>query len=518
MKKQVLILSSILLPLASFAQESVEPKMVEGVYALKISPNGKWVGSMAGDASIYNVQTGENVYYSNCLLGLGNTITDDGLAVGDANDVAALMKDGNIVFPESIGGTNYWFSDINAVTPDGSRICGILNNEAGAATTYVPFVADIDASGNVSEPTILPFPELDLFGAEPEFVTAVWISRDGKTVLGQVLDWRGQYTYPIYFTQADNGEWDYSLPSKSLFNPTGIVLPENPWLDEPEYPTPENFMTGARRQAYLEALENYSNGTGPEPFEADYMTPQEYEDFLECFSTYNAWYYANQQEINDYIVIYKEVLKTSPSFFDNEMALDPSGNFFMMRGGVTDAEYNVVSKVYKFGISDDSIEIYDTPTQEFFPSLILPNGTVVITKGQVDVPTSYLMLPGTEEFISMPDYFKNSYPSISEWMEETLPGGTGVVSINDSMTVFTGGLIPDQLETFDQDSDMYYSTYFILLGEAGIESIVAEPADGVYKVFNLNGVKVMETKDSSKVNSLPAGLYIVNGKKILLAK
>lgn len=55
-----------------------------------------------------------------------------------------------------------------------------------------------------------------------------------------------------------------------------------------------------------------------------------------------------------------------------------------------------------------------------------------------------------------------------------------------------------------------------LKGQAGIEGIVAEPADGVYKVYNLQGVKVLETKDASEINTLAKGIYIINGKKIAL--
>ena len=54
-----------------------------------------------------------------------------------------------------------------------------------------------------------------------------------------------------------------------------------------------------------------------------------------------------------------------------------------------------------------------------------------------------------------------------------------------------------------------------LTGDAGIENII-ENSDGIYRVYNLQGVKVLETTDASQVNSLPSGIYILNGKKILL--
>lgn len=52
-------------------------------------------------------------------------------------------------------------------------------------------------------------------------------------------------------------------------------------------------------------------------------------------------------------------------------------------------------------------------------------------------------------------------------------------------------------------------------GEAGVESIGAD-AEGAYKVYNLTGVKVLVTKDKSELSALPSGIYIVNGKKVIL--
>ena len=49
--------------------------------------------------------------------------------------------------------------------------------------------------------------------------------------------------------------------------------------------------------------------------------------------------------------------------------------------------------------------------------------------------------------------------------------------------------------------------------DAGVDGI-AEDADGVYKVYNIQGVKVLESKDAAALESLPKGVYIINGKKV----
>ena len=52
--------------------------------------------------------------------------------------------------------------------------------------------------------------------------------------------------------------------------------------------------------------------------------------------------------------------------------------------------------------------------------------------------------------------------------------------------------------------------------EAGIEQITTAPEDGIYRVYNLQGMKVLETPNAYELKNLPKGLYIVNGKKILM--
>ena len=52
--------------------------------------------------------------------------------------------------------------------------------------------------------------------------------------------------------------------------------------------------------------------------------------------------------------------------------------------------------------------------------------------------------------------------------------------------------------------------------DAGIEGIEMMHEDGIIKVFNPQGLKVLETKDASSLKQLPKGIYIVNGKKVMI--
>lgn len=48
---------------------------------------------------------------------------------------------------------------------------------------------------------------------------------------------------------------------------------------------------------------------------------------------------------------------------------------------------------------------------------------------------------------------------------------------------------------------------------SGINTIENDKPE-IYNVYNPQGVKVMETKDASSIDTLPTGIYIINGKKI----
>lgn len=50
---------------------------------------------------------------------------------------------------------------------------------------------------------------------------------------------------------------------------------------------------------------------------------------------------------------------------------------------------------------------------------------------------------------------------------------------------------------------------------AGVDALLGEDSS-LIKVFNPQGLKILETRDASLVNSLPHGIYIINGKKVKL--
>lgn len=58
----------------------------------------------------------------------------------------------------------------------------------------------------------------------------------------------------------------------------------------------------------------------------------------------------------------------------------------------------------------------------------------------------------------------------------------------------------------------------ILIGTSKIENLSTTQNDGILRVYNLQGVNVMNATDSKSLNSLEPGIYIVNGKKVAIRK
>ena len=72
---------------------------------------------------------------------------------------------------------------------------------------------------------------------------------------------------------------------------------------------------------------------------------------------------------------------------------------------------------------------------------------------------------------------------------------------------------------YDYESEEYYPEMRYTFGEytdvaAGVENVAADAvaADG-FTVYNLQGVPVLRSGSADQLRSLPAGLYIVNGRK-----
>ena len=503
------------------AQETA-PYIIPEAFAVRISQNGNYIVAqdIAGNAIVVNPKETEELWYGAYYPGNGNCVTNEGVLVGQSmeNSMAVVMKDLEGVVPLSL--TAYANSAFDAITPDGSRACGyVANPEVGVLS--IPFYCDIAPDGTVGEVNILPYPPKDFFGQTPQFFTAVYISDDGKTIAGTVTDDTGFYSYPIVYTQDASGNWSYNCPSEPLFNPDHLPIPQFPseeGMDLPKQPEITDFMTPEKKAEWEQDMADYEATGDPDlnpwTYVAYFTGEDGYKAFEQAIVDYNrAVNEIYGKAIDNY---WKEMAKVAKyACFIPNLALSPQGDVLIADLGITDEEYTTDTytgyATYKFDLKNGSISVIESEIKNLIPAQITENGTIVtVSSASNELPyNSYMLLPGAEEYISFDEYISRTNPAYLPWLTANLDLlGTGVISgvvnFSGNMETMVGGLpISNML------------SYVIYANNAGIESLESIK-DNTYNVYNLSGIKILTTKEKSEIKALPKGIYIINGKKIIL--
>ena len=222
--KKILLLSAVA-ALGTAGANALEPQVFENVTINMLSPDGNMgVSSMYGTVTIfdfannktYEYGSGEGGVFSDGFgddtssitynVGNGNCISSTGIVVGGlGDDVAAYWENGEWKMLPTGDVTGVYSA--HGVSADGGVICGIVPSRTTGETTTLPAVWTRKADGTYNDYVILPHPEKDFTGRDPQYITAVAISADGKTVAGQVLDYRGGMPQPIIYRLNDKNEW-----------------------------------------------------------------------------------------------------------------------------------------------------------------------------------------------------------------------------------------------------------------------------------------------------------------------
>ena len=488
------------------AQESMPPILLEDTYLQKISHAGTYVAGQDGMGSVtigYNTQTGDTDWYPACYPGDGNCVSNNGYIVGQEMQMdgmyAALMKDGQTIVtaPLKVGG----MSQFNAITPDGSRACGYISNTSSSGALFVPFYCDITPDGQILDPVLLPCPTRDLFGSRPQYILGGCISDDGKRIVGLVTDGSGGYTWPIIFTEDADGNWSYSQPTESLFNPNNLELPADPdeAVNPIREPLPEDYMTPEEKAAYRNMRTQYPGFSDYWEYMSDESYHQYLADHIQWADDYANWYYESFDE-------YQRVMRQmgSDQHFGGILLISPDGSYMITaKNGVP----------YRFNLEDDTFGPLGINTGGIMLTQILADGTLLGCSVVGYSPyNGYICLAGTEEFVKMTDYLADRRPLDYEWLETTaLNSGpelvTGIPLFSEDMQTICGG--------YYDGAGGALSYVFRTGTNNGVESLQL-PEDGSLDVYTLQGLKLRDVKNTEDLRTLPKGIYIVNGKKIAL--
>lgn len=514
--------------------------------------------------------TGEVFFYENCTLGYGNCISKDHVVVGTDKTYmkAAILTNGGS--PELVPSLKkYSDSYLYAINWEGTRLIGIVANPKSSdldeydpekmTMMYLPIYCDIDPNtGEISAAQYLPTPEKDFFGVRPQYCTAMWISDDGMTILGQVVDNTGFYIYPIVYKQdATTGEWSYELPSEKLFNPDNVEIPVWPELKE-NAPQAEDFIKDPERKAEFERLlEEWNNNyEAVDPYamldpatngDDALMNQEEWMAYQRAISEYEVYIESEYTPlVDEYYAKMAYIQATSPSFLQTSMSMNMTGTLVAQAQikTITDGPLVLSYQIpYLFNLETGTYTQYGSLEEKTNLQIqqILSDGTLIATSPKPGPSTpdltpqlTYVCAPNSTKFVKFEDYIKESNPEVYEWYQEYLTHEvaigyneltgeinnvdmvvTGWVAVSDDFSAAVGGV---DAWSWDYEDGDYYAYFLANLANpnAGVEAIKADVLTNGYKVYNLQGVKVLETKDSSAIKELTHGIYIINGKKVAL--
>ncbi len=440
--RNLLLTAATLITLPAVA--ALTPKSYPDYQVTSVSPNGKFaVSEFYGTVIVMNLETGEEktwqgneegtVAYG---VGNGNVVSNDGTVVGyiDYSSGAVYYLENNEWHQLStiVEGTS---NIANAITPDGRIICGgngltSISTDDNPTPMSVPVLWIRGEDGNFGKPVELPYPTTDITGRVPQYVTAIALSDDGSTVLGQVRDYSGRIHYPIVYTN-NNGEWTYSLPAMSLVNPDNIEFPQDPG-EGPAAPTAEDFLSPEEKTAFEKALEEWENKNGGSS-NPDFNSYPDVNDFLgeeskarydEAYDEYIKANAAWEEKAIAFYTAFDKLLISGLSFEFNIGSLSADGK----------TAWQSASKIIDTGNQNQYKEVFapatiDLTTGEIFirdfsqdasMTFVAEDGTIFATKR--DQLEGIVYSPDVNTILGIPfiEYVENINPETAKWVNENM--------------------------------------------------------------------------------------------------
>lgn len=440
-----LLLCAAALSVASSAFGAVSAPAVMPNYAFNhISPNGRWmVSEIDGAVAIIDRETKAEyqfapddsgmTYYS---AGLGNSVSNTGvITLSTTSEGDATYWENGEFKSLDVNGANGVANCANGITPDGSRICGLLAANAMTISEDVimgvPVYWDRNADGTYSEVKHLPYPTTDFSGRVPQYITAVSISDDGRTIAGQMRDYSGFFHQPIIYTQAPNGEWSYTLLLNDAFHPEGVEVPPYPG-EAPAEPAATDFMSPEKKAFYDEDMQSYFQGMGDAPDPADYMTTDEAAEYQAALAAWEVEAMAWQEQWDAFMMAFEEICMVAPQFEFNSVYLTPDGSRYVSTVQQEDPNSfgwfpSYISHPAVIDVAANELTaVYDgynmTVTQ-------VPNNDVILafTGVQTTPCTGYVIQNG--EVTPLDQYIAAASPELKTWVDETLTRTVEVLEV-----------------------------------------------------------------------------------------
>lgn len=532
------------------APTTADSQIYPGDELRSVSDNGEWVAGGVGvfTVLIRNLATGQEWIYDDFdpvsslgtqyTVGLGRSVSNDGIVVGEVDDMPAYWENGDWnMLSTKVGGVTYRGSmQVGSITPDGSTIVGAIGNTGGELDDVVftlPCLWQRNADGKgYGDPVMLPHPARDITNAIPQYFTALSVSDDGKTIGALMTCNYGFPHVPYAYTLNDAGEWEYTMLGADLINPDNIEFPKYAGeYNGPGRPNWELYLTPEQVDAYFKAFpewadEKEAEGYTPEDIEilslefvANFMTGENKEKYMVELSNYLDSYLSWLEEYAEYEQKLGQLVAKGMDFVFNNMCISPDGKYIYSTGSnlelvrpddpenAFDQHYRPVGFEVGTGnhilFSDKDNVLLSSVTSDY--SVL---GRRYNNEGILDV-FAYIFPESNTESVDLLTFFReNGKTEAVDWIEEnmyhdmltatasgeivTVEGysmGIPVASSDMSVIVF---VTSSELWVPEDPFGMYSYVLYTDMAVSGIEEVAPDATlpQGAPVYYNLQGVRI----------------------------
>lgn len=487
-------------------------KELPGLRYHAMSENGKWMLSVEqGWIGILNTETDEFQEYGGgdvaYDLGLGNMVTNDGFLVGAVDGMPSILDIENKTWtPLGLKeGDLYGGTIANCITPSRKYIVGgvAINGNSFGKLTLKPVIWTLNDDGSYGPYEELPYPKKDFSGRQPLYILTNCISDDGKIIAAQMMNHENQ-CLPLIYRKAEDGTWTYEIFDKEVCEP-GIEFPEFP-TEEPPVPDLYEYMTQEQIEEYKKDSTAYEDSLwsytiGESTVMPTYWPDKRYyasDEALELFD--QAWekYVQESDAFMQKIYAFREFYEKNVNLLfygQNAVWMSPNGKYYattcennyslgnsaLFTIGETLQKHDYEDRLYGFCVTNDG---------DFFVS---------------NTSTAYVYPANSTEKVTLIDWLKSKgEDEAAEWLSNR-ETGTAICS-GDGRVIsgFTG-------------MSGAYTSWIIKLDETptGITDIEQDGNSHV-KAYDLQGRIVAEGEHNEVRNNLKRGIYIINGRKIVV--
>lgn len=543
-------------------------------YFDKMSPNGKWLATHtmgiiyiygSDDSTYREYLASDDLVSEYYATGLGNCWSNTGILVGSVSDSECAYWQNDEWYELPIKDENQGLNLANGITPDGSRIVGqvgISSLNLYSEQMIKPVYWDCSEDGSYSMYKELPYPAKDFCGRTPQYVTAISVSDDGKTIVGQIVDWSGWYSYPIIYTQDSNGEWSYKTIDEDVLYPKGAEFGTWPG-EEPSKPNHETFMTADELAAfteaynqYMEAYNNYLMGiitwdeVPAEPNPADYIVEQ-YNEYIAAMNEYNRLLQEYYQNANAFDKNLSSIMY-GYSFSFNNVHLSGNGKYYNTTMNHIDT--NTGKKIYtpvRIDLTNNYEILKINGNGNMLASSVMNDGRMIVqTPPMAYARNSFVVSEDGNTMTSFVDYMTSINSYVGNWVKEMSTFDvlyaesydefgnpniaiaedsivSGSVHCNSDGTIFTSFMYDEWSESVGINFVRQFSYQIDFTEDTGIEGIDSDVntrqvyvADNtlyvsddvtLVTIYNLQGAIVTSyNQPDNRIRlDLPSGIYMV---------